>query len=132
MNAESEKGYLFITGFTGFLGERLVAELLERRPEEHIYALVRQSSLAKAKTQVETLVQKKPASKDRIHLLRGDITLPGLGLETPDDVIFQIREIFHLAALYDLTCPPSTGEKNNVEGKNKRLAHYTCPKRTKM
>ena len=128
MKTEDEKGYLFITGFTGFLGERLVTELLERRPAENIYALVRQSALGKARRQVETLEQKKPATRDRIQLLPGDITLSGLGLKTPDEMISRINEIFHLAALYDLTCPPSTAEKNNVEGTRNILGFAArCP-----
>lgn len=115
---------LLVTGFTGFLGEHLVAELLKRRPAATLLALVRPASLSQAYRRAASL----GAAAKRLHLLPGDIVLPDLGLESPTAIAARLTEIFHLAALYDLACPAALAEQVNVRGTAHLLAFASrCP-----
>ncbi len=49
----------------------------------------------------------------RIHLVEGDITVPGLATSLAAD---DITEIYHLAAIYNLSVPRPLGMRINVEG----------------
>ena len=66
----------FVTGATGFIGRHLVAELLKR--DGTIYALVREGSRGK----LDALAQRLDAPEGRIVPVAGDLSKPGLGIET--------------------------------------------------
>jgi NAD(P)-dependent dehydrogenase (short-subunit alcohol dehydrogenase family) len=97
----------FVTGATGFIGRHLVAELLER--DGTIYALVREGSRGK----LDSLVQRLGAEEGRIVSVTGDLSKPGLGVESFDE---KIDHLFHLAAMYDVEADEDASEKANVEG----------------
>jgi thioester reductase-like protein len=86
---------LFLTGATGFLGGRLIKNLLQDKQNE-IYILVRNVQKA------ETLRDSFPTvDQRRIHIYQGDITQPMAGL-SPDDIEWLTNKIdafYHLAAL---------------------------------
>jgi hypothetical protein len=48
--------------------------------------------------------------------LAGDITRDGLGIEGDDDLRAGVGEIYHLAAVYDLSVARDVGMRVNVEG----------------
>jgi nucleoside-diphosphate-sugar epimerase len=85
---------VFITGATGFLGLRLLAELL-RQTDCRFILLVR-SPCAQA------IVGKHfgPSDLSRLRFVRGDVTLPGLGLDadTRATLAATVSEVWHLAA----------------------------------
>lgn len=86
---------IFLTGSTGFLGGKLIRSLIDDSQNE-LYVLVRDIEKAnKLKSTFDELEQQ------RIHLIKGDITLPNCGLS--DDDIFGISDkidvFYHLAAL---------------------------------
>jgi NAD(P)-dependent dehydrogenase (short-subunit alcohol dehydrogenase family) len=97
----------FVTGATGFVGRHLVGELLKR--EGTIYALVREGSRGK----VDTLAQRLGAPPGRIAPVHGDVSKPGLGVESFED---PIDHLFHLAAVYDVEVPGEAMFAANVEG----------------
>ena len=86
---------LFLTGCTGFLGKKLVHNLLETT-DHTLFVLVR--NMAKGTQLVTSLGQE---AKSRITLVKGDITAPFCGLA--DDMIAELNgkvELFyHVAAL---------------------------------
>jgi NAD(P)-dependent dehydrogenase (short-subunit alcohol dehydrogenase family) len=97
----------FVTGATGFVGRRLVEELLKR--EGTIYVLVREGSRGK----VDALIQLLAADESRIVAVPGDLSKPALGVEGFDE---RIDHLFHLAAVYDVDAEEEAMEKANIEG----------------
>jgi NAD(P)-dependent dehydrogenase (short-subunit alcohol dehydrogenase family) len=101
----------FVTGATGFIGQRLVARLLERGP---VYFLVHPRSLGK----LDALYRRWGVERSRAVPVVGDLTAPGLGIG-PDDARAlkgRVRHFFHLAAVYDLAASAQAQIAANVEG----------------
>lgn len=86
---------IFLTGTTGFLGGKLLTNLLQTT-DHKLYVLVR--DMEKAKKLIASLPNDAP---NRIHLLRGDITQPNCGLSTIDikNLTGKVDIFYHLAAL---------------------------------
>lgn len=99
--------YLF-TGATGLLGKHVLRRLLDTDPSAKVHALVRPGSISR----LEALIAELDAA-DRVHVLPGDLTEPGLGLDVA--VVPPADHVVHLAAIYDLT----VGEEQaatNIDG----------------
>ena len=101
----------FVTGATGFIGRKLVERLLER--EGTVYALVRPESLEK----LERIAAELPGG-ERIVPVEGDLAQPLLGLPQSDidKLSDQVTDLFHLAAVYDMTADEERNRIANVEG----------------
>ena len=102
----------FVTGATGFIGRRLVSELLEKRGT--VYFLVRK----KDPKVLADLYKYWGVDKKRAIPVTGDLTKKNLGVSKKDrDAMHgKVRHVYHLAALYDITAPEALQEKVNVEG----------------
>ena len=100
-----------LTGFPGFIGRRLAARLLDE-PDARVAAVVEERMLDAASDAARGI------DPERIELLRGDITLPGLGLPDAelDRLRSETRTVFHLAAVYDLAVPLTLAQRVNVDG----------------
>ncbi|WP_335872474.1 SDR family oxidoreductase [Bacillus sp. 2205SS5-2] len=86
---------IFLTGSTGFLGGRLIKNLLQTQRNE-IYILVRNVEKAdRLRSSFQADEQK------RIHIFQGDITVPNAGLNREDLAWLtgKIEVVYHLAAL---------------------------------
>ncbi|RMH16878.1 MAG: NAD-dependent epimerase/dehydratase family protein [Gemmatimonadetes bacterium] len=110
---------LLITGFPGFLGSRLLPGLLEDRPDTRAVALVQPSWMEFARARLATLSRNRPELDGRVELVPGDITDPDLGGAVPTA---GVREIVHLAAVYDLAVERGLAERVNVRGTEHVLA----------
>lgn len=97
---------LFLTGFPGFIGERLIRRLRTILPDKAITCLVQDHYME--------LAESLSAGLD-LNLVRGDITRDNLGLGN-SIVPEQIKDVWHLAALYDLAADRETARQINVEG----------------
>ncbi|WP_175990219.1 SDR family oxidoreductase [Bacillus sp. Marseille-Q1617] len=86
---------LFLTGSTGFLGGKLIKNLLQDKQNE-VYILVR--NVEKAETLRDSFAS---ADQQRIHIYQGDITYPKGGLSDEDIewLTNKIDAVYHLAAL---------------------------------
>src|SRR4051795_377691 len=105
------KGVVFITGFPGFIGRRLVAKLLDQG-DERILALVEPRFAEQARAVADEL------DGDRIEILPGDIGDRRLGLDekTSERLTERVTSVHHLAAIYDLAVPLETAQRVNVDG----------------
>jgi thioester reductase-like protein len=65
---------------------------------------------------LEQVEHEHPHVRGRIDLKVGDITQPGLGLREIPRITDEIEEIFHLAAIYDLSVHRDVAMRVNVQG----------------
>src|SRR5581483_12335040 len=101
----------FVTGATGFIGRRLIHELVDHRDGE-IFVLCRQSSLGRMQLLIDEW------GSDRVVPIVGDLGSPGLGVD-PKWIKAQkgrIDHFFHLAAIYDITADDATNDALNIQG----------------
>jgi thioester reductase-like protein len=101
-----------LTGFPGFIGRRLAARLLDGDPALRLFALVEDRALAAARAAAGEI------DAERLEVLAGDIGDPRLGLsgDDYDRLAGEVRQVFHLAAIYDLAVPLTLAQRVNVEG----------------
>ncbi len=119
---------LFLTGFPGFLGSCLLPRLLARAPDDVAVCLVQPRFAAVARRRADEMEARDPALGDRIQVVEGDITLPGLGLRDDEALRRGVREVWHLAAVYDLSVRREVAMRVNVEGSRNVLAFAgACP-----
>jgi len=99
---------VLFTGYPGFLGSELLPRLLKRDPSAEAVCIVQPkfAPLALQRAQQSGLAK-------RIRLVEGDITVPGLATSLAAD---DITEIYHLAAIYDLSVRRDLGMRINVDG----------------
>ena len=104
----------FITGGTGFIGNHLIGDLLQKKKKAIIYVLVRKDSKKKfeaQKTQWGTCAK-------RVIPITGDLTRPMLGIPAKKRRALEgeIGNMFHLAAVYDLLADAESQMRVNVDG----------------
>ena len=106
---------IFFTGFPGFLGSELLPRVVLRTDHDAL-CLVQPKFRALAEERAQQLVKVHPALANRIHLVEGDLT------QSLDHVdVADVREIYHLAAVYDLSVPREVGMRVNVTGTQRVL-----------
>ncbi len=109
----------FVTGATGFIGKRLVKNLLARKGAV-VYFLMREESRGK----VPGLLDYWGTTKARAIPLFGDLRATKLGVSKDDSkALFKtIDHFFHLAAIYDLRVDAEEQMAVNVEGTRNAVA----------
>src|SRR5215218_1900964 len=107
---------LFITGFPGFIANRLMERLA--RKDCRFILLVQPSLVARAVEERARIAQLSGRSLSDIQIVGGDISERGLGLTAPDlDLVQQqTSRAFHLAAVYDLAVPRDLALRVNAGG----------------
>jgi len=106
----------FITGFPGFIANRLVERLA--RLNGNFILLAQPSLRDSAAEKIGEIAVTTGRSISDFQLVEGDITLPSLGLTERDLQVVrsEATTVFHLAALYDLGVARDLALKVNVEG----------------
>lgn len=107
---------VFITGFPGFIAERLLVRLA--RPDVQFFLLVQPAFLEKAMHDVEQIALASSAPLENFTIVKGDITQPNLGIDDDDLSILrdEITDVLHLAAIYDLEVSKDAAMAVNVAG----------------
>ena len=104
-----------MTGFPGFLGSALLPGILAKREGSRVVCVVQARHMDEAKTRLAEIVAAHPDIADRVQLVEGDITKPGLGLS--DSVpVDDVDEVWHLAAVYDLAVAEDVARLVNIGG----------------
>jgi thioester reductase-like protein len=105
-------GLIFFTGFPGFIGRRLVRDLLERDGKARVAALVEPRFAAAAREAADQI------AGDRIEVLEGDIAERRLGLadDAYERLTSKVSSAYHLAAIYNLAVPLEVAQHVNVDG----------------
>ncbi|HYK04427.1 MAG TPA: SDR family oxidoreductase [Thermoanaerobaculia bacterium] len=101
---------IFFTGFPGFLGSELLPRVLSRG-DDHALCLVQPKFRPLAEQRAREL-----NLGDRVRLVEGDLTQPLDHIDVSD-----VREVYHLAAVYDLSVARDVGMRVNVTGTQRVL-----------
>lgn len=112
----SNRETLFITGFPGFIADRLLERLA--RTGSRFILLVQPSFVARARDEIARIAQLRGRSIDDFQIVTGDISQPGLALAPADAerTREQTTRAFHLAAVYDLAVERELALRVNVGG----------------
>src|SRR5688572_18673592 len=107
---------IFLTGFPGFIAERLVERLAA--PERQILLLVQPQFVEKSIQSIEQIAERAGMPAENFALIEGDITQPELGMSVEDaDLVRRTTtDVFHLAAIYDLAVAKEPALRVNVAG----------------
>lgn len=107
---------IFLTGFPGFIAERLVKRLASR--ETKFFLLAQTQFVAKATRVAVEIAAKTGAPRENFEIIEGDITEENLGIneENLQTVRRTATDIYHLAAIYDLAVEKEIARRVNVEG----------------
>ncbi len=108
---------VFFTGFPGFLGSELLPRILRARDGSSVTCLVQSAHVDLARRRVADLEMAEPGLRGRVTLVEGDITRADLGLgASARRIASKVKEIFHLAAVYDLGVRREIGMRVNLYG----------------
>lgn len=107
---------LFITGFPGFIADRLLERLA--RKQCRFILLVQPSWLERARIERDRIAHLTGRNPADFQIVEGDITQPNLGLAPAAFELTQQQttRVFHLAALYDLAVEREPAMRVNVNG----------------
>ena len=112
----TDRETLFITGFPGFIANRLLERLA--RNDCRFILLVQPSLAARAIEERARIAQLSGKSIADFQIVEGDISERGLALAATDlDLVQQqTTRVFHLAAVYDLAVPEDLAMRVNAGG----------------
>jgi thioester reductase-like protein len=107
---------LFITGFPGFIANRLL-ERLARKDCDFIL-LVQPPFVSRALEEIQRITELTGRSLGDFQIVEGDISVPRLALSDVDLELVQreTTRVFHLAAVYDLAVPQDVAMRVNAGG----------------
>src|SRR3569832_1053360 len=106
----------FITGFPGFIANRLLERLA--RTECEFILLVQPSLLGRAREEIARIAQVSSRDVEESKFVEGDISEPRLALSDADLELVQRQttRMFHLAAVYELAVPRDLAMRVNAAG----------------
>ena len=107
---------IFMTGFPGFIAERLVARLA--RVDVQFFLLVQPQFIEKAANAVEEIARQTSTPLENFALIEGDVSRTNLGISDEDLSILrsETSDVFHLAAAYDLAVAKGVAYRVNLDG----------------
>jgi nucleoside-diphosphate-sugar epimerase len=107
---------IFLTGFPGFIAERLVARLAAA--DVQFYLLVQPQFVETATRSIEKISENTSTPLENFALVEGDVTKPDLGITGEDLETIQTETtvVFHLAAIYDLEVEKNAAYAVNLDG----------------
>ncbi|CAG4949105.1 unnamed protein product [Parnassius apollo] len=117
--------HVLITGATGFMGKVLVERLLATCPDiSRLYLLLRYKKGVTPEKRLQDLKQSqvfdvirqtRPEQLDKLSVIAGDVSQPGLGLApTAVNLLQEVSVVFHSAATLKFDEPLPTAVQQNV------------------
>lgn len=113
---------IFLTGLPGFITSRIIPKILQRRGDSELIALVQEKYFELAKSKIEELETKYDYHKNRISVVKGDLTNSDI-IELDNFDYKSIIGILNFAAVCDLRVKKDLAYKVNVEG-TKNLINF--------
>ena len=112
---------ILVTGSTGFLGVRLVRELLDRQPDARLALLIRDRSGQSGQQRADLFVG--PEDRHRVEVFSGDVSHPNLGLAPAvwQSLTAQTTRVIHSAATVRFDHTLEEARAINVEGTRRVL-----------
>ena len=112
---------ILITGPAGFLGARLVRELLERYPKAALALLIRDKPGQSGKQRADLIVP--PSEQSRVQVYSGDVGKPKCGLEQSayQRLSAETTRVIHCAATVRFDHSLDEARQINVEGTRRVL-----------
>lgn len=107
---------IFMTGFPGFIAEKLVKRLANR--DARFFLLVQKTFAGKAKNEIREISDATNVPIENFTVVEGDITKENLGISAGEleNIRRTTTDVFHLAAIYDLEVKKESAFRVNVEG----------------
>jgi len=107
---------IFVTGFPGFIAERLVKHLAKLNAR--FILLVQPILLERALEDIGRISAATGTKPENFSVVIGDITEENLGMSAADfqQAKKETTSLFHLAAIYDLAVERAVAMRVNVEG----------------
>lgn len=115
---------LLLTGATGHVGKALLPELLQDG-DQRVLALVRARDDAHLQERRQELIRGLPAAQgERLSLLQGDVSAPGLGLSAADRARIggEVDAVLHSAASVRFDMPAEQAARDNLAATEAVLA----------
>jgi thioester reductase-like protein len=111
---ETRQRDILVTGFPSFVARKLVETILNDEPEATLRLIVRPDSIDEADRQL----QKMKVSRERVHLLTGDVVALDLGLSGREylEIVAHVTDIYHIASIWFLGVERSEAFEVNVLG----------------
>lgn len=108
----------FFTGFPGFLGSETLPRVLSLIPAARASLLIQPHFLETARRRVIEL-----GLEGRVEVVTGDLLKPNLGMEpeTLGRLRQTVTQIFHFAAVYDLSVRKDIAYSINVDGTQRMI-----------
>jgi long-chain acyl-CoA synthetase len=118
MNSEE---LILVTGATGFLGTRLVRELLDRHPQARLALLIRDRAGQSGRQRAEAIVP--VAEQGRVDVYSGDVGLRNCGLDAIayERLLAETTRVIHCAATVRFDHSLDEARRINVEGTRRVL-----------
>ena len=112
---------ILITGAAGFLGTRLVRELLDRYPDARLALLIRDRPGQPSRQRADAIVPQ--AARGRVDVWSGDVSQPNCGLDgkVAERLSAEATRVVHCAATVRFNHTLEEARQINVEGTRKVL-----------
>ena len=112
---------ILVTGATGFLGERLLQELLQRHPDAMLALLIRDKPGLTGRQRADAIVPE--GDRARVQVFSGDVGRPQCGLNDEDyqRLTAETTRVIHSAATVRFDHTLEEARAINVEGTRRLL-----------
>src|SRR5690625_6292473 len=113
---DTMKHTYFITGFPGFLAEQLLIQLYKDYPNQinHVYLLTLPSTKHQPQNRLNFFTRDNDLNENNFTIIEDYITSSGLDMSISENVTTNIKHVFHLLAVYDLSVSKELAYSVNV------------------